>query len=133
MLKILILFEKKLHFLSIFFEKSRKFHAELFAKSKKSEKVEKNSKIFHAQNRLSANGQGGHFLMNFDDFDEFSNKSIHEALFFYNLSPTSHKSIHKDYFSRKFSYFQPKAFRRQFSWPKAFCIFKSAPPPSSRT
>ena len=59
MQKILISFEKKLHFLSIFFEKSRKFDAQLFAKSKKSEKVEKNSKIVHAQNQLSANGSGG--------------------------------------------------------------------------
>ena len=48
-----------MHFLSIFLKKSRKYDAELFAKSKKSEKREKNSKIIHAQNQLSADGSGG--------------------------------------------------------------------------
>ena len=48
-----------MHFLSRFFDKSRKCDAELFAKSKKSEKREKNSEIVHAQNQLSANGSGG--------------------------------------------------------------------------
>ena len=39
---------EKLYFLSIFFEKSRKCDTELYAKSKKSEKREKNSEFFHA-------------------------------------------------------------------------------------
>ena len=70
-----------MHFLSIFLKKSRKCDAELFAKSKKSEKREKNSEIVHAQNQLSANGSGGEASAIFLDFHAFSNKSIFDAFF----------------------------------------------------
>ena len=70
-----------MHFLSRFFEKSRKYDAELFAKSKKSEKKEKNSEIVHGQNQLSANGSGGEANAIFHDFHDFSNKSIIESFF----------------------------------------------------
>ena len=106
-----------MHFLSRFFEKSRKCDAELFAKSKKSEKREKNSEIVHAQNQLSANGSGGGRQMRFFMiFMIFLTKAflIHFfALFLLNFSQKHRQGTF-------LCHFQPKAYSTIFFSKKHF-------------
>ena len=116
-----------MHFLSRFFEKSRKCDAELFAKSKKSEKREKNSEIIHAQNQLSADGSGGGHWCYFSWFSWFFYQKHYWIIFLWFFCFISHKSINKGPF---FAIFSQKHIACIFFLQKHYWFY-DVPPPSN--